>query len=286
MSTDKAPLPFNNFESEQPEINFGKILQIFADSKYGAKLKGELRYDRYRPPALPKDEWQKLLGADVNNLKHLDLTYGLARQFLIHLQNSGKEKLSGEERETILLAAIIHDWGEAIIGDITYEKKTRSDEENEYRQIAGIINDIFLKDHPQLASQLNGALSRVIIEEGSKLGKIFGAIERVGFYRTALKAWQDSQNAFGDADLKLRLEWLTQNVFSNITTDMTADAEAYPPVDTFLEKNGEIINWAFQNMPSDIYEFYPPEEKERRVKEFQRAKQAWEEYFHKKIGLL
>lgn len=285
MAIDKEPLPFN-IESEESEVNFGKILQIFADSKYGRKLKGELRYDRYRPQALPKEEWQKLLGADVNNLKHLDVTYGLARQFLIYLQNSDKEKLTDEEQETILLAAIIHDWGEAIIGDITYEKKTRSDEENEYRQIACIINDIFIKDHPQLAKRLNDALRQAVIGEGSKLGKIFGAIERVGFYRTAIKAWQESRNDSRDADLKSRLQWLTQNVFSNVTTDMVADAKAYPSVNTFLEKNREMINQAFNNMPSEIYEFYPPEEKKLRVKEFQRAKQAWEVYFDEKIGLL
>jgi len=66
------------------------------------------------------------LGADVNNLTHLTLTYGLARSFVLHQEEADPNFLTNQEKETLLTAALIHDWAEAIVGDLSWMKKLSS----------------------------------------------------------------------------------------------------------------------------------------------------------------
>ena len=49
---------------------FLNLHQQISASDYGKKLMKEVRYSRYKPENITNSEWEKLLGEDVNNLKH------------------------------------------------------------------------------------------------------------------------------------------------------------------------------------------------------------------------
>jgi len=104
---------------------FRDLHRLFAGSSFGERLANSARFTDFKPPDLLNDEWEDLLGADVNNLRHLVVTHQCARQFLACCANplpswkgevSEEATFSAEEQEMILLMALSHDWQEAIVG--------------------------------------------------------------------------------------------------------------------------------------------------------------------------
>jgi hypothetical protein len=71
---------------ETPAIEFLGIHQSFAATELGAKLAANVRYAIYKPTEVTNERWEALLGADVNNLAHLSLTYGLAKSMVENLR--------------------------------------------------------------------------------------------------------------------------------------------------------------------------------------------------------
>lgn len=264
------------------EVKFGKIHNDFSSTEYGHQLSDSIRYDRYKPNSITNDEWEYLLGVDVNNLKHLKLTYGLTRQFIkysINLSVSPEEPISQEDQENLLLAAIVHDWAEAVVGDRMYDLKTLSEEDTEFEELKKMTYGMYGKNNNELLARINYVTDTVIKDRDTKLGKIFNAIERIGYLRTALRSWQKSKDVSGD--LKTGLEWLINNVFSNQISILIKYSETYPAVALYLKENRELINDAFNNLSDDIFFKYAPEEIEDKRKQFNLAQKNWQEYCQK-----
>ncbi len=69
--------------TETLRSDFLDIHLSFAETIHGQKLAENVRYERYKPDDVTNQRWVELLGADVNNLTHLTLTYGLTRSLSI-----------------------------------------------------------------------------------------------------------------------------------------------------------------------------------------------------------
>ena len=280
---NKKEIP-TSIRSDTNKVGFGQINSDFASSKYGKKLADEIRYDRYKPKGVTNAEWENLLGVDVNNLKHLRLTYGLTRQFIRHssdLSSSSKTEikeiqLTLEEQENLLLAAIVHDWAEAIVGDISYDLKTLKEESVEFEELKKIAGDIYGEDNKKLLIRINYVTDTIIKDSNTKIGKIFNIIERVGYLRMALRAWQKSKEV--NDNLKTNLEWMTSNVFLNQISKLIQYSETYPAVALYLEKNTKLINDAFDNLSNEAFSKYNPSEIEEKTKQFKEAHKNWQEY--------
>ncbi len=194
MPTENIPF---GIKSGLEELKFDQIYRDFSETEYGETLAGNIRYGRYKPESVTNEEWELLLGPDVNNLKHLHLTYELTRQFVRDL----KETLTDQEKEDLLLTAIVHDWAEAIVGDHTYDLKTADIETQELVEIKKMTAGMYGEDNESLVQRIHIVTDTILKDTDSKLGKMFNAVERVGYLRTALRAWRAQTEKTGELKL-------------------------------------------------------------------------------------
>lgn len=160
-------------DTEKPDY-----YNLFAESKHGKELETKTRFSDFKPEWVSTELWCKLLGDDVNNLRHMQHTKRIAEMFC------DAEGVDDRTRETLLLTAETHDWGEAIIGDISLVRKTKDDESREevaYRQIA---EELLGYGHG------NYVADRVwsVLRKEEQAGEMFHAIEYIGYCTSGLRS--------------------------------------------------------------------------------------------------
>lgn len=250
---------------------FIDIYGKFSTSKYGKKLERCIRWKRYNTGNLTNAKWEKLLGPDANNLKHLKLTYDQTREFI------ARSMFSTKEQEDLLLGAIIHDWAEAVIGDLTFDLKTEAGRNAEYRALKKIAEEIFPEErHKKFLERMQKIIYEVVSDGERKLGKAFNAIERIGYLTTGIRAWRESKKAKGET--KNGLLWLANNVLSGQVIKLIEYSEIYPAVFEELKKNASIINSAYASIPENSFYNYPKSEKIKKIKQLNLARQNWEKW--------
>ena len=238
------------------EIPFSDISSKFSSTEWGKKLKSNIRWARFKPPEIPDKEWEKVLGADVNNLEHLVLTRGLTSSFLKGCETTGEEGKGGikeaasfstEEQELLLLTATVHDWGEAIKGDINFYLKTTKDHTEEMHELVIMIKEILgqmfeekdRKDIEVITNQIVGILTHT----DSKLGKAFNAIERVGYIRTSIRAYNESEKR--GEKLKVPLRNMACRSLPDQIRVLVDYAKIYPPVAAYIKYHKDTIDKVF-----------------------------------------
>ncbi len=268
------------------EIKFSEIHDKFAQSHFGQHLDGQLRWLRFKPASISREAWIGApLGADMNNLKHMPLIAGLTRSFLKH--QDPEKALNRTDSQIMVLASEVHDWAESITDDKSFDQKTVVEDEEEAHMMTFLLKRM-----------LGGKLSRetlmqvysTVKDRDSRLGKIFNAIERVGYMRSGLNAWTASSRPPGkvmrglspelESELRESLQWLASNVAGNQVGKLLEYAEIYRPVGIYLESVRNRISDVFTGMPVTIFEKYSAEgEKENeqitQVQKFLRAHKAW-----------
>jgi hypothetical protein len=205
-----------------PHSEVYDIHTSFSKTVYGEKLSRDVRYDKYRPDHISKDEWVKLLGADVNNLTHMPLTYGIARAFINDARQHQPDLLNEGEEKLLLVAAISHDWAESITTDISYGDKTLANDEEEKLMFEQNVAQFYNGEDFDLVDQ---ARREVVFNHDSKVGELLNAVERIGYLRTALRAHDILLAGVSDPELKLGLEWLIFDVFSNLQSKENMDSQ-------------------------------------------------------------
>jgi len=249
------------------------LYEKFHASEYGQSLDGKPRWERYRPSNVTPEEWIKLLGPDADNLQHMELTNKITNIFL-H-RDEGSLDLSDEEKEYLLVASIIHDWGESYDpelgrgGDINYELKTLSDAEKEQEVFHRVYDELIGSEDVKLRYILSG----IVFDSTTKLGRIFNSIERTGYLHTALIAHQKSRTT--DDDIKGNLEWLTAGVLSNQAIPLMEYAADYKPVWSYLQAVSPLIDEAFETIDENIFVRHGQTENDRRER-YRQARTAWE----------
>lgn len=266
-------------------LTFGEIYNLFSNSGYGEILNQQVRYGRYKPDEIGNTQWENLLGVDVNNLKHLSLTYGLTRSFLDYCASPSlfwtKEvpfaaQFSETDEQILLLAAVSHDWAEAVVGDKMFDLKTDQEEQTEGKTQEEIMFEFF-NPGESLAVMIKAA-GAIIKDKSSKLGQAFNTIERLGYLRTGLRAWQRTKEITTDnaQDLVNHLLWLANNVFLNQIPKLLEYSEIYPPVWLYLSNMKTVISQVFTEIPDNSFSMYDqPKEGEEKKSRFEAAKQLW-----------
>jgi hypothetical protein len=174
-----------------------RAIQAFEESEYGEILKKQIRFAPFKPDHISNDEWERTLGADVNNLKHMKLMKGLCRSF------SKTEGLSKEDTELLVLVASVHDWAEAIVGDIPAPLKTEQDKETEKKHLNELLEEFKVENRDRIL--------KILFDINDPLHEKFSLFEKVGYFRTAVIAWEKSQTT-QDNKLCLRLTELAKKV--------------------------------------------------------------------------
>lgn len=221
-----------------------KIHRVFARSEYGKKLRDQVRFGPYKPQDLPNKEWEKILGRDVNNLYHMPFTAYMTRRFVNKCRAPGKnwgKNISPhvtfylEEEKSLVFAAQVHDWGEAVIGDIPAPFKTNADEEKELEILKKMVIDLLSRRDKSLSLRVKKSVEEVMEDRSSKLGMAFDAVERMGYVKVGLRAWRMKDSFSGE--LKERLFNLATWEIAPVKREgekLRKYAEIYPPVYEFM----------------------------------------------------
>jgi 5'-deoxynucleotidase YfbR-like HD superfamily hydrolase len=268
------------------EIRFTEIHEKFAQSHFGKHLDDQLRWLRFKPEAISREAWIGApLGADMNNLKHMPLIAGLAKSFLKH-QEPGKE-LNRTDSQIMVLASEVHDWGESITDDKSFDQKSVVEDEEEAHMMLFLLKRIL---GGKISNETLMKVYSTVKDRDSRLGQIFNAIERVGYMRSGLNAWTASNKPQGEvmrnlspeleSELRESLQWLASNVAGNQVGKLLEYAEIYRPVGVYLELVRDRISDVFTGMPVLVFEKYSTEgEKENeqivQVQKFLKAHKAW-----------
>ncbi|MBI5422239.1 hypothetical protein HZA44_03855 [Candidatus Peregrinibacteria bacterium] len=293
------------------EIEFLDLHRRFAETPMGQALATKARYDRYRPDSIPPAEWERLLGRDVNNLKHMELTYELAQTFLkdmmtanpptderdpilvepralTHLRHATPKnpeqsndwwdaRFSAREIQILLLTAIVHDWAEAdpTLGDITYDLKKDTDEKKESQILILMLRNQLGE---VLSPETLETVHKTATDRTGKLGEAFNVIERIGYLRTALNAWRATDNPTHSEELINSLQWLCSNVLGNQIPALLKLFPHYEGVRKALDAAVPIIDEAFKTIPDSLFDRYPEPEREIQRGKYLSAKAAWDHF--------
>jgi rfaE bifunctional protein nucleotidyltransferase chain/domain len=261
-------------EGEQLAINANVI---FSNSEFGQSLAGAPRWDMQRPSHITPEQWIHLLGRDADNLQHMKLSYDITNLFIHY--DDGSLNLSEEEKDLLRLAAITHDWGESYNdetktgGDVNYELKTDTQAFEELVTYRKVFSEI-------LSSQdvkTKYIIESTIFKRDSKLGLIFNAVERLGYIRTAMIAFEKSKGIDDDI-LKSHLQWLTAGTLSNQIISLMEYSADYTPVKKYLEFISPSIDEAYQTIDATIFPNHDQPQIEKQNL-YNQSKVAWKHGF-------
>ena len=249
-----------------------RIRQEISHSSYGQTLNNSPRWERFNLDNLPLDEWQKILGPDANNLRHMRLTDFITIGF-VNLQNQVyPDYFNQKEINLLRITANIHDLPEAITGDKNFELKTNDDETSELKNMIFIVNDINIINNNQTTKQIVGILE----DKNSKLGKAFNVIERVGYFRTGIKAWKKTKNQ--NEQTTNGLCWLSHNVFLNQIPALIDYSQDFALAEYALHFHKQEITQIFNDIPTTSFDNYDLNEKETKLNQFREASKIWTEW--------
>lgn len=183
-----------------------------------------------------------MLGPDVNNLDHLPLTLSLTNGFLRGCRTPHAEwvgpvppwaQFSEFEERVLKVTAPTHDWGEAgKVGDVMWHLKTDEDEVQEALDLQDIILDV-VPEYRRLP-ELRQVAEILADKQGeTKLGRAFNTIERMGYMRTSLRAWEIRTQS-DDPELNGSLDFMSHQPFCDHVPVLLERAETYPATDAFL----------------------------------------------------
>lgn len=258
-------------------VDFIRLHKDFSVTEEGQILNESIRFARYKPEEISKNEWVKISGADVQNYEHMRLTYGVLRQFLLH----SSEAYTPEEVNLLLLSAIVHDLAEAKVGDKSLDQKTSADEKAESNVFADfVLNYVSEKIKGVDLNQVH----EILFNKEYKLHSFFNAVERVGYIRTALIAWR--RRGLEEGAYLENFDWLTSNCFGNNIVILIQYAEKFPQVAEYLEANSDLIGQAFEGICKECFEKYEKgEEREAQRGKFEAAKKGFEGWRKVKEGM-
>lgn len=238
-------------ESEVPHAHtlngrkksFADIHATFGSTLWGDKLRRNVRYAPFKPLDVKNKDWEKALGADVNNYEHLRLTYGLTRWFIANSPGL----FTTSEKELLLLTSIVHDWGEAMVSDIPYPVKTQKNEEEEMRYLGAFIVRVLGTPYKVIVPAIQGVLT----DKDSKLGRAFNAVEKVGYVRTGIRAWEEGKKV--DGVLGKRFVDMGHSVVPRTSADLVVYSEEYPSVFLFLNAHRAVISEVIESTAKTKY---------------------------------
>lgn len=184
------------------------------------------------------------MGDDVRFVSHPGVTYNITKKFIATQNNSTKspELITPEEADILLTASLVHDWGELKIagsghGDITFDQHTTEHEKKEgtiFEKALGWVDDksdkIFIRD----------SYTEVVGNKTSKLGRMFNAVERIGYLNTALRTYSGWHG-----ERISNWSGLSGNVLSNQIEPLLYFSQEYVYVHQILTKDEDLISRAF-----------------------------------------
>lgn len=206
------------------------------------QLTALLRYDRYRADGETPQEWIRLLGADVLSLTHPAVTAAITLRFADSNERHGIT-LTDKEKILFFTTPWIHDWGELKVdgygvGDVSYSLRTAADEKIEASVFHMIVEQV---GDSRARALFVEAYDSIAMNRETRLGRMFNAVEQVGYLLTAIRAYQG-------VDGRRITNWqgLAGNVLAHQIEKLLAYAPEYPYVAEILRASEMTISEMFE----------------------------------------
>lgn len=269
-------------------IPFTEVQERFGESNYGKILDANIRFQWFKEESISNTAWESLLGPDVNNLRHLNYSYRVARRFVARNHNpdfardgsvSPEAVFTLREKELFLFTSIVHDWGEAKTGDIQYGTKTDKDEAEEYEMLQQAIYELLPTADTEAKTTIGNNVISILSDTDTKLGKAFHTMEQVGYVRTGLVAWERSKH-LTDQDQRHGLHMLSLNVVGRHIPDLVAHATIYPAVSSFLQAGERRFTEIYENL-ADLPINGHAQDSEKKRADFVNSHTHWQNFRNK-----
>ncbi len=232
-----------------------------------------LRYDRYRVLDEESPElWVSMLGPDVLSLTHPAVTAAICLRFADYNERNGI-RLTQEEQIIFFTTPWIHDWGELKVdgfgvGDVSYSLRTDADEKIEaqvFHMVASTIGDM------QARALFTEAYDTVAMDRTTKLGRMFNAVEQIGYLATAIRTYE------GQSNQRIR-NWsaLCGNVLAHQIEKLLLYAQEYPYVGKVLQDHASVIDAMFEDVGKQPIGIDREDRPFYDAEKFRTAREAWE----------
>ena len=257
---------------KESAVPYQSIVPIFFEPDLRAQLTSKVRYERYMVNE-SQEYFANLLGPDVRFVSHPGVTFNITKDFVTS-QNKSDNPLSETEISQLLTTALVHDWGELKLGaeghgDITFEDHLESHESAERIIFQRISERIPITEDRSTVREVNENIAQ---NRESKLGRIFNVIERIGYLKTAFRAF------IGVKGERIK-NWagLTGNVLSNQIIPLLQYEKDYPYVKEILSANKGTISDAFNKINKMRIMLANDQKKSFDRGKFRKNKTAWME---------
>jgi hypothetical protein len=259
------------FETDQQVVD---AYNDFAATDYGRELASNVRFSRYNIGGLSNAAWTDMLGADVNNLTHMKLSFGCAGSYIRHFETAEPDTFSADDQIRVKLAQGIHDCGESIITDITYHDKTVDDEKEEENAFMTHLQLFFPHSSDEQLDFIADTALELVFNPESRLGTHHNLIERTNYLRTALRAAKEARQNRSPL-IREGLRWLIADVLSGQPDFLVSRMHLAPPVRAQLVARQHEITRAFELPTAPDFRHYGDKAEQRR-EAFMLAKGAWQ----------
>lgn len=223
-------------------------------STYGESLAKIERWSPFRQGETT-EEWCRLLGPTATVDTHQEYIVDLA-EFLL----ADTKLISPEEKETFLLASLVHDLGEMAISDIPSPLKTDQDQRHEWQHALVFLSSL------TFSKEATDAYRQVVMGENMVLHQLFKAIEKSEYFITAMNLFEQVTRH------RLQKENLWQLIAKVLAYDspgVLQHAQQYPTTlgKYFLQRQLQ-VQLMFQEARSHVQ---PPD-----LEAFTRSQALWE----------
>lgn len=220
------------------------LAQQITETDLGRILERRPRYGFWLPENMTALEWEQLLDGDVNNLHHNWVTATLAYS-LCQI-----EGCPAEVTQAVMTTAALHDIPEAKTGndnkgDIPLNLATSEVEKKEYKYLRQLASDPSCPIDPESAE-----LAIAVMKDSKKVapkteaGKMFWLTERLGYFRTAVIAYDayEKLNPQTDTMLRERMVLVWSNILGNSYAKLINKIDEHESIVVFFKANADKLN--------------------------------------------
>lgn len=165
------------------------LYEALEHTEYGQTLLEQSRFGSFKPEWLPHEQWENILGADVNNYYHQASMAALTGWYIEESWHLG-DAVGADNEHALLVTAYVHDFAEAIDGDTPDPQKTHTeaDMQRERDSLIQVLSSVT----PEAEEVADMVLP--IMQRTDPLGERWRAIEIMGYCETAIKAGDELAN--------------------------------------------------------------------------------------------
>lgn len=164
-------------------MNGEKLYTDLRQNEYGQALESNVRWGTFKPEWMSNGAWERLLGPDVNNYRHMRFMVGVTNEYLLEAENYDFG-FTEEESDLLIATAYVHDFAEAIDGDIPDPEKVHTVQAYEAERASFIKVLGSVTDNPEEVSDL----ILPIMQGRSMLSVHWRCIEQLGYLKTTDRA--------------------------------------------------------------------------------------------------